>query len=183
MMFQEHFAQPITHPFQTHPLLEVFSVSNCRLAEKSAENAARRYLKVHTQRCPYLCDREGGGAQEEAALVAHILALVSSDARRRGATLHMLVPFCIDVQQHSNSTHQPELTILYSAVHRQILPARCKYIVVVHMTVPTSMLPLTSWAKQGFWSCLVQGGINCGFGSPHNFFQFFGIFATKGTIF
>ena len=108
MIFQKDLGQPITHPFQTHPLLEVFSVSNCRLAEKSAENAARRYLKVHTQRCPYLCDREGGGAQEEAALVAHILALVSSDARRRGATLHMLVPFCVDVQQHSISTHQPQ---------------------------------------------------------------------------
>ena len=134
MIFKEHLGQPITHPFQTHPLLEVFSVSNCRLAEKSAENAARRYLKVHTQRCPYLCDREGGGAQEEAALVAHILALVSSDARRRGATLHMLVTFYVDVQQHSILTlpPQPQLTILYSAVHRHILPARCKYIVVVH---------------------------------------------------
>ena len=47
-------------------------------------------------------------------MVAHILALVSSDARRRGATLHMLVPFCVDVQQHSNSTHQPQPSIDYS---------------------------------------------------------------------
>ena len=182
MMFQEHFAQPITHPFQTHPLLEVFSVSNCRLAEKSAENAARRYLKVHTQRCPYLCDREGGGAQEEAALVAHILALVSSDARRRGATLHMLVPFCIDVQQHSNSTHQPELTILYSAVHRHILPARCKYIVVVHHV--SSHLYATIFIMGKARLLVMLGRLATQF-----FFHFFGsqcvnnIFAIKGTIF
>ena len=108
----------------------MFSVSNCRLAEKSAENAVGRYLKVHTQRCPYLCDREGGECIGGGSLGRPYFGFSVIRREEEGATLHMLVPFCVDVQQHSNSTHQPEFTVLCSVVH--ILPARCTLIVVVH---------------------------------------------------
>ena len=87
-------------------------------------------MKVHTQRCPYLCDREGGECIGGGSLGRPYFGFSVIRREEEGATLHMLVPFCVDVQQHSNSTHQPEFTVLCSVVH--ILPARCTLIVVVH---------------------------------------------------